>query len=110
MSSPRRLLPNLALATLAAAALQACDSKTSKAASIPAIKARVVQVEKRELRRDVSSVGSLFAYDEVAVSSEIEGRVDRVLVDLGDRVSAGQALVQVSPVELGLAREQQQAS
>jgi RND family efflux transporter MFP subunit len=75
-----------------------------------AVKARIVPVEKRELRRDVSSVGSLFAFDEVAVSSEIEGRVDRVLVDLGDRVSEGQALVQVSPVELGLARDQQQAS
>jgi RND family efflux transporter MFP subunit len=67
-------------------------------------------VEKRELRRDVSAVGSLFAFDEVAVSSEIEGRVDRVFVDLGDRVAAGQALVEVSPVELGLARDQQQAS
>jgi multidrug efflux pump subunit AcrA (membrane-fusion protein) len=69
-----------------------------------------VAVEKRELRRDVSSVGSHFAFDEVAVSSEIEGRVDKVFVDLGDRVDAGQALVQVSPIELGLARDQQQAS
>jgi len=69
-----------------------------------------MSVEKRDLRRDVSSVGSLFAFDEVAVSSEIEGRVDKVFVDLGDHVAAGQALVQVSPVELSLARDQQQAS
>ena len=87
-----------------------CTAQASKTTAPPAIKARIVGVEKRDLRRDVSSVGSLFAFDEVAVSSEIEGRVDRVFVDLGDRVSAGQALVQVSSIELGLARDQQQAS
>ncbi len=87
-----------------------CKAGSSEAKAIPALKARIVAVEKRDLRRDVSSVGSLFAFDEVAVSSEIEGRVDKVFVDLGDHVSAGQALVQVSPVELGLARDQQQAS
>lgn len=110
MSSPRLLSPTLALISLAVAASPGCGPKASKGGSIPPIKARVVQVEKRDLRRDVSSVGSLFAFDEVAVSSEIEGRVDRVFVDLGDRVAAGQALVQVSPIELGLARDQQQAS
>ncbi len=87
-----------------------CRGRSSEAKSVPALKARLVAVEKRELRRDVSSVGSLFAFDEVTVSSEIEGRVDKVFVDLGDRVAAGQALVQVSPVELSLARDQQQAS
>jgi len=87
-----------------------CRGRSSEAKSVPALKARLVAVEKRDLRRDVSSVGSLFAFDEVAVSSEIEGRVDKVFVDLGDHVTAGQALVQVSPVELGLARDQQQAS
>jgi RND family efflux transporter MFP subunit len=36
--------------------------------------------------------------------------VDRVLVDIGDRVARGQPLVQVSPVELQLARAQHQAA
>ncbi len=110
MPSSRRLSPLLLLAGLAPLFTGACQARSSEAKSIPALKARIVPVEKRDLRRDVSSVGSLYAFDEVAVSSEIEGRVDRVFVDLGDRVAAGQALVQVSPVELGLARDQQQAS
>jgi hydrophobic/amphiphilic exporter-1 (mainly G- bacteria), HAE1 family len=38
-------------------------------------------VEHKEVRRDVLSVGSLFPYEEVAVSSEVEGKVERVLVD-----------------------------
>jgi multidrug efflux pump subunit AcrA (membrane-fusion protein) len=110
LSSPRHLQSVLLLGLAALLAFEGCRAKASEARSAPAIKARVVAVEKRELRRDVSSVGSLFAFDEVAVSSEIEGRVDKVFVDLGDRVDAGQALVQVSPVELGLNRDQQQAS
>ena len=45
-----------------------------------------LQRQQRKLRRDVEAVGSLFAKDEVAVSSEVEGRVEQVLVDVGDRV------------------------
>lgn len=67
-------------------------------------------VEHRDFRRDVESVGSLVAYDEVAVSSEVEGKVERVLVDVGDRVARGQALVAVLPVELRLGADQQRAS
>ena len=110
MSSPRRVFSILLLAGFSPLMVAGCRGRSSEAKSVPALKARLVAVEKRELRRDVSSVGSLFAFDEVTVSSEIEGRVDKVFVDLGDRVAAGQALVQVSPVELSLARDQQQAS
>ncbi|MBX7185070.1 MAG: efflux RND transporter periplasmic adaptor subunit [Vicinamibacteria bacterium] len=109
MNFPRRPSP-LLLLTLPLFVMGGCRARSSEAKSMPALKARLVGVEKRDLRRDVSSVGSLFAFDEVAVSSEIEGRVDKVFVDLGDHVAAGQPLVQVSPVELGLARDQQQAS
>ena len=108
--SPRHFTQSLGLVGAALVTAFGCTAQASKTTAPPAIKARIVAVEKRDLRRDVSSVGSLFAFDEVAVSSEIEGRVDRVFVDLGDRVNAGQALVQVSPIELGLARDQQQAS
>ena len=106
MSSPRHLLPRFLLAALASLILQGCGARASEGKAAPPLKPRMVAVEKRELRRDVSSVGSLFAFDEVAVSSEIEGRVDKVLVDLGDHVAAGQALVEVSPVVRALAREQ----
>ena len=51
----------------------------------------------------VEAVGSLFAYDEVTVSSEAEGRVEEVMADVGDRVGKGQALARVSPVEFQLA-------
>jgi RND family efflux transporter MFP subunit len=74
------------------------------------VRAKVVPVEVRRVQRVVESVGSLFPYEEVTVSSEVEGKVARVLTDVGDRVRAGQALVEVAPVELELALQQERAA
>jgi multidrug efflux pump subunit AcrA (membrane-fusion protein) len=76
----------------------------------PKPKVKTVAVEQRQQRRVVEAVGSLFAYDEVTVSSEAEGRVEDVMVDVGDRVSKGQTLARVSPVEFQLMVDQQQAA
>src|SRR5215475_1047574 len=62
-------------------------------------KVKILPVEQRQQQRVVEAVGSLFAYDEVVVSSEAEGRVEEVMADVGDRVGKGQALARVSPVE-----------
>jgi cobalt-zinc-cadmium efflux system membrane fusion protein len=79
-------------------------------ASAPKPKVKTVAVEQREQRRVVEAVGSLFAYDEVTVSSEAEGRVEEVMVDVGDHVGKGQTLARVSPVEFQLTVDQQQAA
>lgn len=63
------------------------------------IPVRTAQVVVKELQRDVESVGSLFPYEEVVISSEIDGRVEAVNADLGDRVTEGQVLVHVSEEE-----------
>jgi RND family efflux transporter MFP subunit len=76
----------------------------------PKAKVKVAPVEQRQQRRAVEAVGSLFAYDEVTVSSEAEGRVEQVMVDIGDRVSKGQTLARVSPIELQLTVDQQEAA
>jgi RND family efflux transporter MFP subunit len=74
------------------------------------IPVRVSTVQAREIRRNVEAVGSLFAYEEVTVSSEVEGRADEVLVDVGDRVAKSQPLVRVLSTELELTLQQQQAA
>lgn len=66
---------------------------------------RLARVEAQEFRRTIESVGSLFPDEEVAVSSEVEGPVEQVLADVGDRVARGQPLVKISPRELALALE-----
>ncbi len=74
-----------------------------------ALSVSVATVESREVRRTVEAVGSLFAYDEVTVSPEVDGRAEKVLVDVGDHVTKGQVLVQILPLEYELAVAQQQA-
>src|SRR5438874_5726375 len=62
-----------------------------------AVKATNVTV--KNLQRDVEAVGTLFPYEEVIVSSEIDGRVTEVGADLGDAVQKDQPLVRVSDEE-----------
>jgi RND family efflux transporter MFP subunit len=90
-----------------------CSKTSGKAvdtASPRPISVRALPVEQKQIRRNVESVGSLFPLDEVTVSSEVEGRVEQVLVDVGDHVSAGQTIVKVVPTELQLTLDQQRAS
>ncbi|PWU02422.1 MAG: hypothetical protein C5B51_20765 [Terriglobia bacterium] len=96
--------------------LSACSAGkigTAKAGSVAdkekSVPVRVVTVKHRDVRRTVEAVGSLFAYDEVVVSAEIDGRAERVLADVGDRVEKGQVLVEILPTEFQLAAEQQEA-
>lgn len=74
------------------------------------VSVRAITVEQKQVRRNVESVGSLFPYEEVTVSSEVEGKVEQVLADVGDRIAKGQPLVKVSPAELQLTFEQQRAT
>lgn len=110
MMQPCRVLAvALILGFLPAAACTKMGAVEGKGAQKP-IQAKLVPVELRRIQRPVESVGSLFPFEEVTVSSEVEGRVERVWVDVGDRVVRQQPLVRVSPVELQLAREQQRAA
>ena len=60
---------------------------------------QVAPVMVRKVQRVVESVGTLFPYDESVISAEIDGRVDQVKVDLGDRVAAGDAMVHIADEE-----------
>jgi RND family efflux transporter MFP subunit len=60
---------------------------------------RVAPVVARQIQRVVDAVGTLFPYDEVIISAEIEGRVDQVNVDLGDAVKEGQVLARINEEE-----------
>ncbi len=59
-----------------------------------------------EVDRTLPVVGTLFAKDEATISAEVEGRIEKTLVDFGDRVKAQQelALIDTSSYE-ALARQ-----
>ncbi|HSB09236.1 MAG TPA: efflux RND transporter periplasmic adaptor subunit [Blastocatellia bacterium] len=103
----------IALLTSLVLGFASCSKTSGKqvdSASPRPISVRALPVEQKQLRRNVESVGSLFPLDEVTVSSEVEGRVEQVLVDVGDHVSAGQTIVKVVPTELQLTLDQQRAT
>ena len=73
------------------------------------IPVRIHPVEEQLLRRPVQAVGSLYALEESTLSAEVEGRVEKILADVGDNVKEGQVLVTLSTVELKLELDRQRA-
>jgi RND family efflux transporter MFP subunit len=90
--------PAILLACLSFFACNKAQPVAKKEAAGP-VQIRVASVRPKQIQRIVDSVGTLFPFDEVLVSAEIEGKVDQVNVDLGDAVTAGQVLVHVSDEE-----------
>jgi multidrug efflux pump subunit AcrA (membrane-fusion protein) len=68
------------------------------------------KAEIRELQRSVEAVGTLDPNEEVTVSNQVEGTVEKLFVDLGDTIRAGQLIAQLDTRELELAVQQQQSA
>lgn len=114
----RRAGPGLAL--LAALLAAAACGRDSSARGTPGASARKAQaegviaitaarVEAREVPRLVEMVGTLMPQDEVTLSVDQPSTIARVLVDLGDRVRAGQVVVQLDDREDRLRVQQAEA-
>ncbi|MBI3988292.1 MAG: efflux RND transporter periplasmic adaptor subunit [candidate division NC10 bacterium] len=90
------------------------QEKPAKAAANPGgepvIRITAAPVVARDVQRTVEMVGTLIPYDEVAVSSEVEGIVEKLTVRLGDRVKKGDLLVRLDQREARLNLEQAEAS
>jgi RND family efflux transporter MFP subunit len=67
-------------------------------------------VRQESVRRSLEVVGTLAAEDQVTVSSEVDGVVRRIRADLGDRVAAGQPLVELDREKLQYSLDQQRAA
>ena len=110
-----RVIPPLRAAAIALVPLIACgcsrneaaQAKTGDAAPKPV---KVELVRKDSVRRSVDVVGTLAAVDQVTISSEADGKVRRILADLGDRVKAGQVLIELDREKQQYHYEQQQAA
>ena len=104
----------MAVAVLAIALTAAGCSRTETAqARGRDTSARAVTIEtvkEDSVTRAVELVGTLAAVDQVTISSEADGKVSRILADLGDRVKAGQPLIQVDREKQQYNFDQQRAS
>jgi RND family efflux transporter MFP subunit len=80
---------------LAAAGCSKTETAQARGRDTAAKTVRVESVRQETVKRVVELVGTLAAVDQVTISSEAEGKVSKLLADLGDKVKAGQPLIQV---------------
>jgi RND family efflux transporter MFP subunit len=70
----------------------------------------VAPLRLRPIQRTVMSVGTLHAFEQVTVSAKVEGRVRKILHDVGDRVKPGDLLLQIDPTDFNLSVRQAQSA
>lgn len=63
----------------------------------------VAPVKTTLLRRTIPVVGTLHGYEDMSVSPKVDGRVARVLKDIGDSVAPGEVLFELDPTDYILA-------
>jgi RND family efflux transporter MFP subunit len=99
----------LAIAVATTVLADGCSNSqaNSPKAGSKAVPVHVYTVGEETTRRRVQAVGSLFALEESTLSAQVESRVDKVLVDVGDVVSEGQPLVLLDQRELQFEVERQ---
>ena len=105
-----RLAAFTALVATGAAGCVKVAGPQAKARDEKAQSVKVEPVRQEPIRRTVEVVGTLAAVDEVMISSEAEGKVSRILADLGDRVTVGQALIQLDREKQQYNLDQQRAT
>ena len=100
----------LAVTALAACGCSKTDTAQARGREVSAKPVKVEAVRQETVNRTVELVGTLAAVDQVTISSEADGKVSRILADLGDRVTAGQTLIQVDHEKQQYSLEQQKAT
>jgi multidrug efflux pump subunit AcrA (membrane-fusion protein) len=106
-------LGGIAAATGILAAAAACGNSSNaqaRAGDGAPIAVQLDAVREDVVRRNVDIVGTLAAADEVVVSAETDGTVSKILADLGDRVKAGDPLVELDREKRQYSLDQQRAA
>jgi RND family efflux transporter MFP subunit len=75
-------------------------------ANSEAVVVTVAPVTVRSVTRTIQAVGTLHAFEEVAMSSKLEGRVKEICHDVSDTVMPGEVLLRLDDTDATLAVEQ----
>jgi RND family efflux transporter MFP subunit len=103
----------VALSALLPLVVPACskgENAQARGTEEPARAIRTEAVKQQTIRRTVDIVATLAADEQVTISAEASGSVRRILADLGDRVTAGQALVEIDREKLQYNADEQRAA
>lgn len=74
------------------------------------VSVRVQAAREVALQRTVTVTGTLAAEDQVAMGFRVAGRIETISVDLGSRVSPGQTIARLAPVDFQLRVQQAEAA
>ncbi|MBI5748961.1 MAG: efflux RND transporter periplasmic adaptor subunit [Nitrospinae bacterium] len=88
----------------------ACEKKEVKAITEKVISVQVHPVKKKSLRPFINNVGTLNPFEEVTVSSEVDGILRDVNVDNGSGVSKGMVLAVIDDTDYNLEVERGMAA
>jgi RND family efflux transporter MFP subunit len=95
---------------LAAAGCSKSETAQARGRDDAAKPVKVEPVSEQTVTRTIEVIGTLAAVDDVIVSSEADGVVSKILHDLGDRVRAGDVLVELDREKAQYNLEQQRAA
>jgi RND family efflux transporter MFP subunit len=98
------------LVVIASAGCSKSETAQARGRDESAKRVKTEVVRQEAVHRAVEVVGTLAAEDEVTVSSQVEGVVSRIVADMGDRVTAGQVLVELDREKLQYNLDQQKAA
>jgi multidrug efflux pump subunit AcrA (membrane-fusion protein) len=104
------LIPALVLIALACAACSRQPSAQGRGREDTVRSITTAPVVQESVHRPVNIVGTLEAVDQVTISSQTDGAVGKLYADLGDRVRAGQVLVELDREKLEYGVDQQKAA
>jgi membrane fusion protein, multidrug efflux system len=93
------------LLCIAVIAAVGCEKKEKQAPKEVSVNVRVWTAEKRPLQPFVESVGTLKAYEEVIVSSEVDGILKSIRVQEGSPVTQGQLIAEIKETDYRLDTE-----
>lgn len=68
----------------------------------------VAKVELRAVKRRVSVVGTLHGFERITITPKVEGRIQAIHFDVGDRVPPDTTLLELDPVDYRLAVDESQ--
>lgn len=103
------MIKNVILSTLAIAVLAGCSGKKDSdkdTSTVEAIPVKVQKLEKENIARTLDYAANLQADEQVYYAPAATGRIEKIYVEVGDRIKKGQLLVEMDRTNLQQAEVQ----
>ena len=103
-----RPLPLILIVLIAGLTLIACDQE-KKVERERSVNVKITPAVKKQVQPYLETTGTLKAYEEVIVSSEVDGIVRKIMVEEGSLVEVGTLLAAINDIDYTLERKRSEA-